>query len=135
MRRLDEVLRTVAPQDVTITLIGESGTGKEVLARRIHELSARSKGPFVLDPAVSSAGPASARRRAAVVRRRAADVERIEVVRSAVLVDSPRKLLDDRIRHSARPRPPRAVAPVIDVAVAAVEIAVLDNLEHNPVES
>src|SRR5579863_9736595 len=47
MRQLDRVLRTVAPKDVTVTLIGESGTGKEVLARRVHELSARRGGPFV----------------------------------------------------------------------------------------
>jgi transcriptional regulator with PAS, ATPase and Fis domain len=47
MQRLDEVLKAVAPKDVTVTLIGESGTGKEVLARRIHELSDRRKGPFV----------------------------------------------------------------------------------------
>jgi DNA-binding NtrC family response regulator len=47
MRQLDRVLRTVAPKDVTVTLIGESGTGKEVLARRVHELSARRSGPFV----------------------------------------------------------------------------------------
>jgi DNA-binding NtrC family response regulator len=47
MRQLDRVLRTVAPKDVTVTLIGESGTGKEVLARRVHELSPRRTGPFV----------------------------------------------------------------------------------------
>jgi DNA-binding NtrC family response regulator len=47
MRQLDRVLRTVAPKDVTVTLIGASGTGKEVLARRVHELSARRSGPFV----------------------------------------------------------------------------------------
>ncbi len=47
MRRLDATLRTVAPKDVVITLIGESGTGKEILARRIHELSARRRGPFI----------------------------------------------------------------------------------------
>jgi DNA-binding NtrC family response regulator len=47
MRQLDRVLRTVAPKDVTVTLTGESGTGKEVLARRLHELSARRGGPFV----------------------------------------------------------------------------------------
>jgi transcriptional regulator with PAS, ATPase and Fis domain len=47
MRRVDLVLRTVASKDVTVTLIGESGTGKEVLARRVHELSARRAGPFV----------------------------------------------------------------------------------------
>lgn len=47
MRRVDLTLRTVASKDVTVTLIGESGTGKEVLARRVHELSARRAGPFV----------------------------------------------------------------------------------------
>jgi transcriptional regulator with PAS, ATPase and Fis domain len=47
MRRVDEVLRAVAPRDVTITLMGESGAGKEVLARRVHELSERRRGPFV----------------------------------------------------------------------------------------
>jgi transcriptional regulator with GAF, ATPase, and Fis domain len=47
MRRLDRTLCTVAPKEVTVTLIGESGTGKEVFARRVHELSERCKGPFV----------------------------------------------------------------------------------------
>jgi transcriptional regulator with PAS, ATPase and Fis domain len=47
MRHVDEVLRAVAPKDVTITLVGESGAGKEVLARRAHELSERRRGPFV----------------------------------------------------------------------------------------
>jgi len=47
MRQIDELVRAVAPKDVTITLIGESGAGKEVLARRVHELSDRRRGPFV----------------------------------------------------------------------------------------
>jgi DNA-binding NtrC family response regulator len=47
MRDIDRVLRAVAPKEVTITLIGESGVGKEVLARRVHELSGRRRGPFV----------------------------------------------------------------------------------------
>jgi DNA-binding NtrC family response regulator len=47
MRKVDQVLRTVAAKDVTLTLIGESGTGKEVLARRAHELSDRRRGPFI----------------------------------------------------------------------------------------
>ncbi|MBI4956487.1 MAG: sigma-54-dependent Fis family transcriptional regulator, partial [Myxococcales bacterium] len=34
-------------KDVTLTLVGESGSGKEVLARRIHDLSPRRRGPFV----------------------------------------------------------------------------------------
>jgi len=41
-----ELAETVASTDSTILLSGESGTGKEVLARYIHELSARSEGPF-----------------------------------------------------------------------------------------
>jgi transcriptional regulator with PAS, ATPase and Fis domain len=47
MRGVDKVLQAVAPKDVTITLIGESGVGKEILARRVHELSERRRGPFV----------------------------------------------------------------------------------------
>jgi transcriptional regulator with PAS, ATPase and Fis domain len=47
MRRVDRVLRAIAPKDVTVALVGESGTGKEVLARRIHDLSERRRGPFV----------------------------------------------------------------------------------------
>src|SRR5207249_2704878 len=37
----------VAPTDSTVLIQGESGTGKEVIARYIHELSARSDGPFL----------------------------------------------------------------------------------------
>jgi transcriptional regulator with PAS, ATPase and Fis domain len=47
MRRIDGMLRTVATKDVTVTLVGESGTGKEILARRVHDLSGRHKGPFI----------------------------------------------------------------------------------------
>ena len=47
MRRLDRVLKMIAAKEVAVSLVGESGTGKEVLARRIHELSHRSPGPFV----------------------------------------------------------------------------------------
>ncbi|MBX3462086.1 MAG: sigma-54-dependent Fis family transcriptional regulator [Planctomycetes bacterium] len=36
-----------APADYTVLLRGETGTGKEVVARALHELSRRSKGPFV----------------------------------------------------------------------------------------
>jgi len=44
-----EVLRlaeTVAPTESTVLIQGESGTGKEVIARYIHQLSARTDGPF-----------------------------------------------------------------------------------------
>jgi transcriptional regulator with PAS, ATPase and Fis domain len=47
MRRVDKILRTVAPRDVTLAFIGESGSGKEILARRAHELSERRQGPFI----------------------------------------------------------------------------------------
>jgi transcriptional regulator with PAS, ATPase and Fis domain len=47
MRRLDEMLKVIATKEVTVTLIGESGTGKEVLARRLHDLSERRRGPFI----------------------------------------------------------------------------------------
>ena len=41
------LIETVAPTDSTVLIQGESGTGKEVIARYIHELSARSEGPFL----------------------------------------------------------------------------------------
>ncbi len=36
----------VAPTESTVLILGQSGTGKEVIARYIHELSARSEGQF-----------------------------------------------------------------------------------------
>lgn len=36
-----------APSELPIIIRGDSGTGKEILARTIHNLSFRSKGPFV----------------------------------------------------------------------------------------
>jgi two-component system NtrC family response regulator len=36
-----------APADYTVLVRGETGTGKEVVARAMHELSRRRKGPFV----------------------------------------------------------------------------------------
>ena len=36
MRRVDEMVRTLAQNDVTVLIRGESGTGKELVARAIH---------------------------------------------------------------------------------------------------
>ncbi|HYT72718.1 MAG TPA: sigma-54 dependent transcriptional regulator, partial [Gemmatimonadales bacterium] len=49
-RLFSDVLRLaeqVAPTENTVLIQGESGTGKEVIARYIHELSARAEGPFL----------------------------------------------------------------------------------------
>lgn len=52
-----EVVRQVAPTRTTVLITGESGTGKEVVAKTIHQLSPRARGPWV---AVHCAGlPAS----------------------------------------------------------------------------
>jgi hydrogenase-4 transcriptional activator len=40
-------VRQVAPTDVPVLLLGETGTGKEVVARAIHEKSARRAGPML----------------------------------------------------------------------------------------
>ena len=47
MRRVFEVVATVAPTKATILLQGESGTGKELVARAIHEQSPRRARPFI----------------------------------------------------------------------------------------
>ena len=42
-----ERIGRVATTDFTVLIEGESGTGKELVARQIHELSLRRKGPFI----------------------------------------------------------------------------------------
>ncbi len=46
LRVLDAVER-VAPASASVLIRGESGTGKELVARRLHDLSDRARGPFV----------------------------------------------------------------------------------------
>jgi DNA-binding NtrC family response regulator len=43
---MEQVAR-VAPTDTAVLLLGETGTGKEMVARAIHEASARAHAPFV----------------------------------------------------------------------------------------
>ena len=47
LRRVIDVATQAAPSQATVLVLGESGTGKELLARYIHERSARARGPFV----------------------------------------------------------------------------------------
>ncbi len=44
-----ELIRQVAPYDVTVLITGESGTGKELCARALHYNSLRRDGPFVVE--------------------------------------------------------------------------------------
>jgi DNA-binding NtrC family response regulator len=47
MHRVFEIIRMVAPTDMTVLVQGETGTGKELVASAIHYQSGRCQGPFV----------------------------------------------------------------------------------------
>ncbi len=47
MQNVTRQIEQVAPTDATVLVLGESGTGKELVARTIHDHSARRRGPFV----------------------------------------------------------------------------------------
>jgi transcriptional regulator with GAF, ATPase, and Fis domain len=47
MKRVVSVIERVASNDVSVVVTGESGTGKELVAKAIHQASARREGPFV----------------------------------------------------------------------------------------
>jgi len=44
---LRQIIKQVAPTDVTVLITGESGSGKEVVAKEIHRLSKRYDKPFI----------------------------------------------------------------------------------------
>jgi DNA-binding NtrC family response regulator len=48
MRQIFGLIKKIAPMDVSVIVQGETGTGKELVARAIHELSMRSRGPLVV---------------------------------------------------------------------------------------
>ena len=45
--KLEQYITLVAPTTMSVLIKGESGTGKEYVARRIHQESNRSEGPFI----------------------------------------------------------------------------------------
>jgi two-component system, NtrC family, nitrogen regulation response regulator NtrX len=47
IKHIKEMIERVAPTDARIFITGPNGTGKELVARWLHELSNRSKAPFV----------------------------------------------------------------------------------------
>jgi formate hydrogenlyase transcriptional activator len=47
LRRVLSQVETVAPTDSTVIIYGETGTGKELIARAVHNLSARRNNGFV----------------------------------------------------------------------------------------
>ncbi len=47
MRRLHLDLARYAPRPATVLVRGETGSGKELVARALHDLSPRARGPFV----------------------------------------------------------------------------------------
>ena len=46
-RAVYELIRRAGPTDASVLITGESGTGKELVARAIHEASARRSRPFI----------------------------------------------------------------------------------------
>jgi len=55
MQEVYELIMKAAASNANVIIYGETGTGKELVARAIHEMSGRSKGPFV--PVNSAAIP------------------------------------------------------------------------------
>ncbi len=47
MRAVFRTVERIARAEATVLVTGESGTGKELVARAIHDLSDRARGPFI----------------------------------------------------------------------------------------
>jgi len=47
VKNLKNLVLKISQNDATVLLLGESGVGKEVVAKAIHTLSGRKKGPFI----------------------------------------------------------------------------------------
>jgi DNA-binding NtrC family response regulator len=47
MGRIMDMIARVAPTDSTVLITGESGTGKGLAARKLHQMSARARRPFI----------------------------------------------------------------------------------------
>ncbi len=47
IERIREIVRRIAPSDVTVLITGESGTGKELVAQALYQQSNRHERPFV----------------------------------------------------------------------------------------
>lgn len=47
LNKIREMIQRVAATDARVFITGENGTGKELVARSLHDLSNRSKGPFI----------------------------------------------------------------------------------------
>ena len=47
MKEVARLVERVAPSEATVLVLGESGTGKELVAKALHGLSPRRRGPFV----------------------------------------------------------------------------------------